>query len=151
MTSITLNWIFVVCLLSHIWGGIFTTEIQVDRIEVLNSTYQKNLYNISELRVTKFNRTTYTINANFILFFDIDEKVTGDISLHYNRFNNNQYNKMPFELKKDTLCNHLSKFYKSFIMDLVNNCTNLLQYAPNEHICPIPSKVSFKECMKSDL
>lgn len=49
---------------------IFTARFEA--VNLLNSTYLKGYYNISRLIVTKFNRSTSVLNADFELLADID-------------------------------------------------------------------------------
>lgn len=133
---------FVRLLLGLVAGFIVLNSVQsieviFDRIEMLNSSYVEGYYNISLLRVTKFNRTTFVLNAEFELFVDVTDKFMVEADFHYNRFNNNQYNKLPGNVKKDTICKHAEKYYKKMIMADVEHKSNFPQYAENEQVCPI--------------
>lgn len=51
-------------------------ELQLDRIEINDSSYYvEGLYDVSLLRINKFNQTTFVLNAEFEIFVDIDEKL----------------------------------------------------------------------------
>lgn len=50
---------------------IFALEIAFEHMEVINNTRTAGYY-FKELRVTKFNRTTYVLNAKFDLYYDMD-------------------------------------------------------------------------------
>lgn len=129
------------CLFALNWDETFTTEIQVDRVELLNSTFSDGIYNISELRVTKFNRTSYVLNLDAEIFFDVDQSVDAELTLHHNRMNNNEYNKMPFGLAKKSLCTYLEKYYKSILMEPMKNISNSPQLGPKDNVCPIPKVI----------
>lgn len=140
--SILTSFIAFGVFLFHI-GWVVTTEIQFDRIEFLNKSYVEGSYNLSELRITKFNRTTYVLNGKAEIFIDINRDIKAEVVFHYNRLNNNQYTKSPLSLSKDYLCNMGEKYYRKFIMAQVKDCSNFPQPGPNEPICPI-IKVNLK-------
>lgn len=136
---------FVVSSISSIFLVIFmfqcenvqNTEIQMDRIELLNSSYIEGYYNVSEFRITKFNRTSYVWNMNAALYRDLDESIEIEVTFHYNRLNNNQYNKSPMSLRKDKFCNIAEKYYRKFIMEPMKDVSNFPQLKPEEPVCPV--------------
>lgn len=111
-------------------------EINFDRIELVNSSYLEGYYNISTLRIGKFNRTTYAFSAEFETFFEFNEKVFVEVEAYYNRLNNNQYQLSLFRVKKQSFCKFFELFYKNYTMSDFKNISNLPQYAPNEKVCP---------------
>lgn len=104
--------ILTILLLVYHCEYISTTEIQINRVELLNSTYKEGFYNFSELLVTRINRTAYVINLQVMIYLDIDENFEFEVSFHHNRLNNNQYNKMPYRIPRKTICQALDQFYK---------------------------------------
>lgn len=114
-----------------------TFELIFDRIELLNSSYVEGYYNISLLRISKFNRTTYVLNSEFETMIDIMDNIEIEVGFYYNRFNNNQYNKSPARIAKDSVCVHAEKYYKKIVMDDVKDNSNLPQYGTDEPVCPI--------------
>lgn len=132
--------VLVICVWIFHCANVSSTEIQFDRIEILNDSYVEGYYNVSEFRITKFNRTTYVLNARADIFVDIDQDIKTELILHFNRLNNNQYTKLPMGLPKDYLCNIIQKYYRKFIMVQVKDCSNLPQpmpELPDDQICPI--------------
>lgn len=128
---------------------VFATEIQPDRVEVSESMYRENLYKFTEARVTKINRTTFTVNYEFVLFFDIDQNIEMDATLYFNRLNNNQYTRTPYGMKKESFCKLLDKYYYTFLKDSLKECTNYLDYVNETNplpICPVPVRVCFDFC-----
>lgn len=113
------------------------TEMIYDRIEMLNSTYQEGIYNFSQFRVTKYNRTAYTINAYFELFIDLDQDFAVKIDSYYNRLNNNQYTKSLLHAPKTSICFFFDRFYGVAFSHLAENQTNFPPYKAGEKICPI--------------
>lgn len=120
-----------------------TTEIQFDRVELMNGSYLENFYNFSVLRINKFNRTTYVINAIVQFNNTADENFQIELLFHFNRLNNNQYSKMPLKIRKENICVLTDKYYRPFFMGQIKNCSNLPQFEPDEPACPI--KNVFKE------
>lgn len=124
------------------------TEIQVDRVEVVNSWYKENVFNFTEARVTKLNRTAYSMNFKFMFWFEYhDPGVEMEVMFYFNRLNNNQYTKSPFAVNKQPMCKLIDKFYLPFLKELFLSCTNLPEfYNPvnneNESICPTRITVS---------
>lgn len=84
-------------------------EIVYDRIELLNNPYLEGIYNFSEIRITKFNRTAYVFNSNFEFFMDLNDDFEFEIQFHYNRLNNNQYTKSLVNVKRSTVCKAAEK------------------------------------------
>lgn len=130
-------WVLLLYLVIINCQGVFPTEIQMDRIELLNETYVDGYYNLSEFRITKFNRTAYVLNAQVELFVDINTNIKVEVSFHYNRLNNNQYTKSPMGIPKGYLCSVAEKFYRKSLMVALKDCSNLPQRQPNEPICPM--------------
>lgn len=126
-----------ICIIIFLSKSGVTVEIQFDRIELLNSSYVEGVYNVSEFRITKFNRTTYVFNAKVDFFIDIDRNMKIQVNFHHNRLNNNQYTKTPMAISKDIICNIADKYYKKFIMVQVKNVSNLPQYEAGQSICPV--------------
>lgn len=48
-------------------------EIILEKIECLNGSGVAGIYSITELRIGKYNRTTYTLNVEFELYADIGD------------------------------------------------------------------------------
>lgn len=118
-----------------IFSKIAANELYFDTVEVV-PLYFKDLYNISEVRISKFNHTTPVLNFRGEIFVDIDENFEVEVTYHYNRLNNNQYNKMPMIIKKSKVCAILDKYYTKFLMMDLKNCSNLPQFEPSEKFCP---------------
>lgn len=88
-----INFVWFFIFISH-WNTV-SCEIYYDRIELLNSSYLPDFYNVSLLRISKFNRTTYVMNLNVDFLQDFGEDIEMQTDFYYNRFNNNQYSKSP--------------------------------------------------------
>lgn len=112
-------------------------EIEFDRVEILNKTYVDGFYNVSTLRVQKFNRTKHVVNLNAELLMDIDETIFMEINFYYNRLNNNQYSKTPARLPKTALCKVFDTYYRDLYMENFKEASNFPQYQPDEPACPI--------------
>lgn len=108
---VLVKFILAIVFLSLSFNRISMLEFQFDRIDILNSTYREGFYNISQARITKFNRTTYVFNAVMEWFIDLDDDVSSDITIHFNRFNNNQYSKTPMHVKRQPFYKIVDKFY----------------------------------------
>lgn len=120
-------------------GPVAMDEMLYDRVELLNATYQEGLYNISEFRVTKFNRTSFVIKANFEFLVDFDDKIEVEVSFHYNRLNNNQYTKSLARVPRDKLCTVAKKFQATVFTAANKEKTNFP--TDGEAYCPL-KKVS---------
>lgn len=107
-------------------------ELLYDRVEMLNSSYVEGRYNFSEYRISKFNRTTYVANANAEFYRDIEDQEM-EVVFHYNRLNNNQYTKSLINIKRNTICNIMDKYYK-FLIDESSD-TNFP--ASGTKLCPL--------------
>lgn len=126
-----------ICIISFLCKSGVSVEIQFDRIELLNSSYVEGVYNVSEFRITKFNRTTYVFNTKIDFFIDIDRNIKVQVNFHHNRLNNNQYTKTPMAISKDLICNIADKYYQKFIMIQVKNVSNLPQIEAGQSVCPV--------------
>lgn len=123
--------------------NILTSEMFFDRIELLNASYVKDLYNVSIFRVNKFNRTTYVFNMEFETYtgYEMNDKIQLELKFYYNRFNNNQYTKSLIRIPKDSICKTVDKYGP--ILGIDKNVTNLpFPRKTGEHFCPA-SKVNF--------
>lgn len=131
----------LVCLFIVNFKSISMNEVQFDRIESLNSSYVEGIYNLTLLRVGKFNRTTYVLNCNFETFVDIDHNWEIEASYHYNRFNNNQYNKSPMRVARSSIPKIFDNFHEFIVTDALKNNTNVPFKRVNGEFPPI-KKVS---------
>lgn len=89
------------------------------------------------IRIGKFNRTAYVLNANVEFNNTARENIQIQLRFHFNRLNNNQYSRMPMEVPKQTICKLGEKYYRPFLMNQVKNCSNFPQYKLGESMCPI--------------
>lgn len=112
-------------------------DIQFDRAEFLNESFSKNRYNISVLRVSKFNRTTYALNLEGELFNELNDDVLTEVRIYYNRLNNNQYTLTRAHIPKKPLCEIFDTFYHGYWMYQLEGKSNLPQLAPGKRFCPL--------------
>lgn len=117
--------------------NVMTTEIQIDRIEFVNTTYMEGIYNISELRISRINRTTYAVSVEITSYVDLDKNWEYEISFFRNRFNNNQYYKMPLGLSKRSLCGTFEPVYEKKVQAVIKDISNFPQLKEGEEICPL--------------
>lgn len=110
-------------------------EMQFDRVELVNSTYYENHFNVTKFRIAKFNRTTYTLNLEMETFTDVDDTHEVDVSFYYNRLNNNQYSKSPMRVPRSTYCSAMGKFRPIIMAAASRNNTNL--FNSDESSCPL--------------
>lgn len=117
-----------------------TNELVFDRVELVNATYLEGLYNISEMRVGKFNRTTYVLNFEIEFFIEVNQEDSElDTTFYFNRMNNNQYSKTPIHVRRSSLCNCLDTFKTLLFPDTMRKHSNLPVFnGPNANFCPIP-------------
>lgn len=81
-----INILSLICLTFVHFKNVVAFDIQFDRIELLNALFHENRYNISVLRVAKFNRTGYGINMDAEFFNDINDEHFLEVRFYYNRF-----------------------------------------------------------------
>lgn len=79
-------------------------EDHFDYVEVV-PLYLKDFYNISELWIAKFNRTTAILNFRGDLHIDIDKDFDFETNYYFNRLNNNQYIRMLMGIPRSNSCN----------------------------------------------
>lgn len=142
-----MNWIpgiswksfpFIILFFTLNYQTIWMAEMYFDRIELLNESYVEGLYKVNEMRITKFNRTTYVLNGEAEFYYVTNDSVKVEMSFHYNRFNNNQYAKSLMRVPKDSLCKIVEKYYPIISMQRMNNVTNFPIIEPGEKYCPLP-------------
>lgn len=122
---------------------ISSLDVQFERLELMNASYVEGKYNISLLRVSRINRTTYSMNVEFETFQDIGTEFSFEVLFYFNRFNNNQYNRHPLAIPKMGFCDATEKYYK-ILKGFFQDYSNFPQFPEGEPACPFP-KVS---CMK---
>lgn len=88
-----------------------SVDVILDQMNVLNTTYMPGYYNISELRVTKFSRNEYGVNANFELFVDFDEDIYLEIQLYMKRVMGHEYAKSPLGFQRKPFPEAFQKYY----------------------------------------
>lgn len=116
---------------------IVADEIHWDRIELKNETYNSEYYNVSLLRIAKFNRTTYTLNLKIELLIDFNEEFEIGAAYFYNRFNNNQYTRSIIRIPKMNLCEGVEKFYPMAVTEAMKTKTNFPEVIPGKKWCPL--------------
>lgn len=115
--------------------SVFTMELMYDRIELLNDPYLEGIYNFSEFRITKFNRTAYVFNSNFEFLMDFNDDFEIEVEFYYNRFNNNQYTKSLVNLKRTTICKAVEKHRNTMFSESNKEKTNYLRR--DKDYCPL--------------
>lgn len=117
--------------------GIFSMDIQFDRIEMLNASYVANRYNVSVLRISKIDRTTYGLNMEFETFRDMTADHLADVRFFYKRLSNNEYSMSLAQIPKMTICEIGDKYYNGYWMTELGNYSNLPQLKPKQSFCPL--------------
>lgn len=110
-----------------IFRVVFCLEIPFDQIELVNASYVEGRYNISVLRVTKFNRTTHGLTMEIETFRDIDENHSIEVFIYYNRLNNNQYTESPAHIRKVGISKILDRSCEKYSMNHLKNVSNFPQ------------------------
>lgn len=123
-------------------------EVQLDRVELVNSSYIENYYNVSLFRVSKFNRTAYVLHIVGELYVDLSDEFSVEATFYYNRFNNNQYNKSPARIPKQSICSVGERFYKGLLMEQLKSVSNLPQFEDSDEFCPFPKVLHQKSIEK---
>lgn len=98
----------------------------MERLEIINSP-GGNSYNFTTLRVTKFNRTRYIVNAKYTEVAATTNNIEVAILTH--TMQGNEYRKQPYKVNRKPFCN----FYKNGFKNFAN--------FPQPDDCPFP-KVS---------
>lgn len=130
--------IFIVFLvLAFYFEPSFTAEVNLERVELINSSYVEGYYNVSSMRVSKFNRTTFVFSFEAELFVDITDEVTVQVDFYHSPLGNTQYTKSAARIPKDTICKHAEKYYKEWYMQQFKDISNLPQVEPTENVCPV--------------
>lgn len=72
----------------------------MDQVKLLNSSFVEGVLSSSEMRVTKFDRFTYGINAKFALFIDFDENIFLEVQHFWKPSNSYAYSKTKFQFRR---------------------------------------------------
>lgn len=115
---------------------ISTNELYFDRVETLNDTSAKGFYNYTNLRIAKYNRTTYVFNVNVEFYTELGADITIEVQFYYNTMNNNQYTKHMMHIPPMPACSLVQKFGSLFLRTSPN-ITNFVQKEDGEFMCPI--------------
>lgn len=137
---IYLNLLVAIAALILCIQNIIALDIQFDRVELANASYVENRYNISVLRISKFNRTAYGLNMEMETFMGFVAGHSAEIRFHYKRLKNNAYTLSPAKITKQPFCDILNKYYQGYWMNQLATVSNFPQLKPDENICPL-SKV----------
>ncbi|KAL1401729.1 hypothetical protein pipiens_001931 [Culex pipiens pipiens] len=91
-----------------------------------------------QLRVRKFNRTTFTLNRTATFLQDLDESYEVTISFAYSSLGNNQFNEYPMKLPRKKVCRYMVEEYREFQYVWAGH-TNMPQVDKGARVfCPYP-------------
>lgn len=122
--------------------GYQSYTVALDQVFLYNSTALDGFYNVTQMRIAKYNRTTFVLNFDGEIYFDVDETVFLQVEFYVSQFNNNQYQKSPFRVPKLTFCDFMKRLYVPWWQKDLKHTSNLPQFEPNEKPCPL-KKVYF--------
>lgn len=116
--------------LSDLW------ELHFDRAVLSNSTYLPGYYNVSLLHVSRMNRTTFGINAQFELFIDLDERCDLTLETYYKRLPGHEFTKSPLHSPTMPFPDHYRKHFMATkgLIDTLQCCSNIPPYESIEQI-----------------
>lgn len=114
--------------------------VQIDGVNLLNSSYYAGFYNFSKLSVTKFNRSTFVFNADFELLTDWDENYFVQSAYYLKRRAGLNWSKNLYFYPKRPFCAGI-KLYAQVSTEGYNN-TNFPHYNENDEHCLLP-KVNY--------
>lgn len=123
-------------------NAVISYELLFDRVEI-EKPYIEGFYNVSMVRVAKFNRTTYVLNGEAETFIDVDEKFEIECSFAYSRLNNNQYSTLPLKLRRTKICDFLEKYKIVLGTYDLKEKTNIPLPKPDEKACPVKKVKQF--------
>lgn len=113
------------------------SEISINRVELLNSSYLKGYYNSSEFRVNKVNRSAFALNLDIEFLIDLDDDVSIEIGFYSKRLLNNEYQKSIVRVPKQSFCTFFAERYKRHFMEEWKDVSNFPQLKENESPCPL--------------
>lgn len=127
-----------ICLVFINYGAVTPMELLFDQVQSWNESYSEGYYNLTELRISKFNRTTYVYNTVVEYFVDIDDKFEMEMNFYYNRLNNNQYRRTLIRVPRENLCKLVDKYYKLFYTAVHEK--NITNFITSQEKSPCPAK-----------
>lgn len=89
--SVLVNIFLIVILYVTLSCTFLARTVRFDQVVLGNSTYLDRYYNLTQCRIAKYNRTTYVLNYEIEMFFDLDENVFVEAEIYKSFLNNNQY------------------------------------------------------------
>ncbi|EDS44738.1 conserved hypothetical protein [Culex quinquefasciatus] len=110
------------CLIVVIWPPQITTlqsmTFQLERVEQIGGQGLSDW----QIRVRKFNRTTYSLNGTAILLQDLDDSYEGamcsspqvGVNYAYSSLGNNQFNEYPMKLPRKKVCRYMVEEYREY-------------------------------------
>lgn len=107
-------------------------EMQLDHVEIVNST---QIFNISSVRITRSNHTTYVLNAEMDSMAKVSQNHEIEANFYFIRSNNQHYTKSVMKITRRPYCAMMQKF----IPLTPKNTTNI--FNQEEMACPL-NKVS---------
>ncbi|XP_055602448.1 uncharacterized protein LOC129751150 [Uranotaenia lowii] len=120
-------------------------EMELQRIEQLEG----NGFLTSQLRVTKYNRTTPVVTGTISYFEDMDNSYTFEMQCAYSPLGNNQFNEYPMNLKKQNFCDFINTTYREY-QHIWKKGSDWIQVGP-KGLCPWPKGVyTFENFWVSD-
>ncbi|XP_055543291.1 uncharacterized protein LOC129728848 [Wyeomyia smithii] len=107
-------------------------DVMFEKIEQVNGTH---IYDLSKIRVRKFNRTIWVLDGTMDLLVDGDDRYEISVIAAYSSLGNNQFNQYPMKIAPHRLCQFFSTTWREYY-SYFKDCTNF----PEIGACPVTAK-----------
>lgn len=108
---------------------------KVVQMQLLNSSYLPNYYNLTKLTIEKYNESVSNFNFEGEVFIDLDESVYLRVDMYHSKPNSTEFDQWSFHLPNMTICTYNSLYYKHFMMEDLKNNSNFPQFGPDDSTC----------------
>lgn len=103
----------------------------MDHLDIIKSP-GGNCFNFTTLRITKFNRTSYIVKANFVQVADSMNDISVELVTYLEQ--GNEYKLQPYKILRKPLCDAYKNEFLTYMYFGIKSFSNL----PEPSQCPWP-------------
>lgn len=141
---IWLYYVLAIGIILYTFHSAFENEVQLDRIEILNSTHS-GVYNFTQLRIDRLNQWSHALQTDVDILVDVDDYWEIEAYFYYNRYDTINYVQTSIQIARTALCNVFERFRPVIAFEARKNATNFPAPIFGKRICPIKAVIKLTQ------